>query len=417
MTLRLSALAFTALAGFALAPRPARAQAKPTAADPGEAELPDVNAMEKGARPRASVSFGSPLVPAASLGEGGDGTVRTIRAPDSATAAPNGVYGLDAAPAPAGEGPGGPVPEQHVVKKGDTLWSLCGLYFNDPWRWPRLWAQNPQVTNPHWIFPDDVLRLRDAGAPAIRPNRSGMRISTNRQGSLDSKAVMLRELGFVEAAALADSGQVTGSREEKLLLSAGDQAYVGFPKDRPLHAGERYTVFVADTDHPVLSPDNGKVLGYLVRIHGDIVVDQIAEGNVARGMLVDVVAPIERGYSVSARVNQWKRLEPVPSEVNVQTRIVASFSPTIMLATESFVVLSAGGKAGLQVGNRGFVIRRGDGQRAVMEDWDRQDPNYPKDVVAELWILDVKDNASVAWVAHASKELRVGEVTELRRGH
>jgi nucleoid-associated protein YgaU len=40
-----------------------------------------------------------------------------------------------------------------VVQKGDTLWSLCSKYFNDPWRWPRLWAANPVITNPHWIFP------------------------------------------------------------------------------------------------------------------------------------------------------------------------------------------------------------------------------------------------------------------------
>src|SRR6185369_14988194 len=164
-------------------------------------------------------------------------------------------------------------------------------------------------------------------------------------------------------------------------------------------------------------PDSGKTLGYLVRVYGDIVVDQIAEGNVARGMLVDLTAPVERGFAVSPRVKQWKRVEPLPSEVNLETRIVASFSPTLLLASENFVVLSAGGKAGLQVGNRGFVVRRGDGQRAVMEEWDTQQGNFPKDVVAELWILDVKDNASVAWVAKANKELRVGEVTEVRRGH
>jgi hypothetical protein len=60
----------------------------------------------------------------------------------------------------------GQVPELHVVQKGDTLWSLCSKYFNDPWRWPRLWAANPSITNPHWIFPGDVIRLGDGSAPA-----------------------------------------------------------------------------------------------------------------------------------------------------------------------------------------------------------------------------------------------------------
>jgi hypothetical protein len=244
-----------------------------------------------------------------------------------------------------------------------------------------------------------------------------MHIRSTRQGSLQSGAVVLREVGFVEAAALDEAGHVNGSREEKLLLSTGDQAYVAFPKGKPLQAGERYTIFVADTDNPVRAPGSGKLLGYLVRIYGDILVDQIAEGNVARGTLLDLVNPVERGYAVSARVKAWKRIEPQPSEVNVEARIVASFSPTILLATENFVVLSAGGKAGLRVGNRSFVVRRGDGQRSLMEEWDRQDPSFPKDVVAELWILDVRDDTAVAWVARANKELRVGELTEVRRGH
>jgi hypothetical protein len=45
------------------------------------------------------------------------------------------------------------------------------------------------------------------------------------------------------------------------------------------------------------------------------------------------------------------------------------------------------------------------------------DPESPKEVVGELWVIDVRDNASVAWIARCSKELRVGEVTEMRKGY
>src|SRR6185503_1001440 len=42
----------------------------------------------------------------------------------------------------------GPTPELHVVRGGDTLWGICGLYFNYPWQWPKVWSYNPQITNP-----------------------------------------------------------------------------------------------------------------------------------------------------------------------------------------------------------------------------------------------------------------------------
>ena len=65
------------------------------------------------------------------------------------------------------------VPELHVVQNGDTLWSLCSKYFGDPWRWPRLWAANPVITNPHWIFPGDVIRLGEQSGAVAPPAAKG----------------------------------------------------------------------------------------------------------------------------------------------------------------------------------------------------------------------------------------------------
>ena len=416
-------------------PPPVSGPALPSAPPGDEHELPDINALERGAKARASVSFGRPLAepdPASSApagqagqaqGEDSSGNVRRLSAPPSEIPATrSGIYGLDSLPGEISgpiRPPSGPTPDQHVVKQGETLSSICEVYFGDPFCWPRLWAENPQVTNPHWIFPGDTVRLRSGSTPppAARPAGSGMRLTSNRKGSLESKAVLLRESGFIDKQAFAESARISGSREEKIMLATGDQAYLSFPKERPLRAGDRYSVFVADTKNPVRAPESGEVLGYLVRVYGDISIEQITDGQVARGTLRDLSEPVERGYTVSPKVRLFKQLEPRPSAVTAEARVVASFSPTIMLAAENFVVLSRGSRHGVAVGNRSFVIRRGDGYRPVMEGWQKPDPRFPKEVIAELWIVDVRDNASVAWVARSNKELRVGEVAELHKGH
>ena len=50
-------------------------------------------------------------------------------------------------------------PEIYVVVRGDTLWDISGRFLEKPWNWPKLWGVNPQIANPHLIYPGDRLRL------------------------------------------------------------------------------------------------------------------------------------------------------------------------------------------------------------------------------------------------------------------
>ena len=401
--------------------------------EPDQPALPDTAAPDTASIPALAPAGQRSGKGSRSIGDTSkDPNTKRLESTSAGLAPPGGVMGIDS----AGEDEGGvrasaagqstgQAPELHVVQKGDTLWSLCSKYFADPWRWPRLWAANPLVTNPHWIFPGDVIRLGLSGGEGgaafaggeTATKDSGRSFSSERLAALSSNAVVLREIGFIEARDLTQAATVSGSREEKVILSSGDQAYLRFPKDRPLRAGERYSVFETDTEHPVKDPDTGKVYGYLIKVRGDIVVEQIAGADIARGTITDVIDGIERGARVSSAIRQFRRIEPRPSDVNLEARVVAAFTAEEFLSSERFVVLNRGRRDGVQVGNRNFVIRRGDGYRGMLEAWEYMDPESPKAVVGELWVIDVRDNASVAWIARSSKELRVGETTEMRKGY
>src|SRR5690606_17540375 len=105
----------------------------------------------------------------------------------------------------------GVTPELHVVRTGDTLWDISWYYFNDPWQWPRVWSYNAQISNPHWIYPGDLVRLLPRGQYTnIAGSDGGPAAVDTTPAPIRRSSVTLHDYAFVDAEDLKQATLVDG---------------------------------------------------------------------------------------------------------------------------------------------------------------------------------------------------------------
>jgi len=115
-------------------------------------------------------------------------------------------------------------PDTYVVQRGDTLWDIAGRFLAQPWLWPEIWQANPQIANPHLIYPGDVISLAYLRGEPRLETRAGPRtedyIDTVPLSDIEP---FLRRLRVVDS--IEGLPYVVALEEERMRASSGQLAY------------------------------------------------------------------------------------------------------------------------------------------------------------------------------------------------
>jgi hypothetical protein len=332
---------------------------------------------------------------------------------------------------------GGEVPDDHLVRRGDTLWGISDFYFKNPYQWPRLWSYNPQIKNPNWIYPGDQVRLKTAtasgpAAPAGTPAPAGKAGLVDRRRRVPSETVFLRDAGWIRDASDDTWGEVTGAASDKLFLSDLDEIYMSIHGSHEINVGDQLTLF---------RTRQTAAAGAIVQVLGTVRIDDWnPKEHVARAKIIETLDVIERGAKVGPVARSFEIVPPRRNDVDVRARVLASLHPNEFFGQNQVVFIDKGDEAGLRPGNRLLVMRRGDAWRQtlvaadmgyrVSADDERpmppmektpgssaDDANYPNEYIAELRVIDVKKDSAVCLVTHAKVEIELRDVAVARKGY
>ena len=322
-------------------------------------------------------------------------------------------------------------PDSYVVKRGDTLWGIAKVFLRDPWYWPEIWQVNPQVHNPHLIYPGDTLRLVYIdGQPQIVLQRGlergdGVRVEPRmRSEAIDSAITTIpyaTVAAFMSKPTVLDREQiktapyVLATRDLHVVMSEGDTVYArGFTS--PAELGSHYNVVrVGD---PLIDPDNNRVLGY----------DGIFLGS---GHVTHQGDPTTLIMTESARESRaGDKLIPggvdvpldfIPSAPRVKTngRIIAVTNGESIIGQYEVVVVNRGARDGLAPGNVLGVFDTG----PVVADTDKRGffnldrlgakrVQLPSERTGTFMVFKTFDNISYGLIMEATNLIRPGDKIE-----
>jgi LysM repeat protein len=326
-------------------------------------------------------------------------------------------------------------PLKYTVKRGDTLWGISSMYLRDPWLWPELWYVNPQVANPHLIYPGDVLVLayRANGQPEVRVEEGGPgRLEPRlRSSPIDAAiptipysaiAAFLSRPAMVSTADLNRAPHVLAFRNEHQVAGDGDEAYIR-GLDAP--AGARFTVLhIGEKLH---DPDTGRTLGYQGIYAATAVVARA--GNPAKVTLSDSGRETLRGDCLFAEGNgNPLTFVPRAPATQVRGRIISAVEQDMVQDPDLYgahiigqfdiVAINRGTRHGVDAGTVLAIDQAGltasDWGPASYDSWGKSETfakrvRLPDERAGTLIVFKAYEDMSFALVVGASDTMRVGD--------
>jgi hypothetical protein len=308
-------------------------------------------------------------------------------------------------------------PQTYVVQPGDTLWDISSRFLTDPWYWPEIWHVNPQVANPHLIYPGDTLSLTWVdGRPRVSLASGGpVRLSPRVREHPLSEAINAipyeRIAAFMSRPVVLSEDQVKGApyvahgRDHRLASSVGNDVYVRRMTKVP--AGSRYMIYHVGDE--LKDPDDGDVLGYQGLFTGEA--DLLRSGDPATLRVVDSARETLEGDILLPLTSEYKMdFIPRAPKSDVEGRVMSIIDDRTVVAQYDIVIVNRGSKHGLEPGNVLALYQAGEEVRDVTPNAVSRKLLTPEERTGLFIVFQAYDRLSYGLVMESEREVHVGDV-------
>ncbi|MET1079536.1 MAG: LysM peptidoglycan-binding domain-containing protein [Pseudomonas sp.] len=305
-------------------------------------------------------------------------------------------------------------PDRYTVVRGDTLWDISGKFLRQPWKWPEIWHANPQVENPHLIYPGDQLSLVYVdGQPRLMLNRGESRgtvkLTPNVRSTPMAEAIPTIPLeainSFLIANRIMDTPEeflaapyIVAGNAERVISGAGDRIYA-----RGLFDPENKVYGIFRQGKTYTDPDTNELLGINADDigGGEVVAD---EGDIATLELNRSTQEVRLGDRLFPTEERAINSTFMPSapEADVDGLIIDVPRGVTQIGQFDVVTLNRGKRDGLSEGNVLAVFKTGE---TVRDRITGESVKIPDERAGLLMVFRTYEKLSYGLVLNASRSL------------
>lgn len=305
-------------------------------------------------------------------------------------------------------------PTIYVIKQGDTLWGLSERFIKDPNYWPNMWAKNGQVTNPHFIYPGQKVRVFPDRLEFVPKEQS----ATQKPVAATTAVVVAEVMQDVAAektytiygteGRLVDkdfkpTGMVIGAQHDRIVTGIDDIVYTDIGAARH-SSGDKFSIFSRDV--AVKHPLNNEELGYKLIPLGSLQLTDV-EQKASRAIITKSSKEITPGaYLLPYKENRRREVSLKSSRTDLKGYIVESQIGASIIALGDIVYIDLGTSQGAEAGNMLYIVRDVTIDQTYVE--GRID-KLPQELLGALVILDAGKKASTALIVKSIDTIYKGD--------
>jgi nucleoid-associated protein YgaU len=307
-------------------------------------------------------------------------------------------------------------PDRYTVVKGDTLWDISGRFLSQPWKWPEIWHANPQVENPHLIYPGDELSLVYVdGQPRLMLNRGASRgtikLSPQVRSTPMAEAIPAIPLEAINSFLLSNrivdtpeqfeaAPYIVAGNAERVVSGSGDRVYArgAFDESAPVYGIFRQGKTYIDPETQEFLGINADDIG-----GGEIVAE---EGDIGTMMLTRTTQEVRLADRLFPTEERAINSTFMPSEPANEIKGLILDVPRGVTQIGQFdvVTLNKGARDGLIEGNVMAIYKTGE---TVRDRVTGESVKIPDERAGLLMVFRTYDKLSYALVLNATRQLAI----------